>query len=318
MKYLSLASLFLLVLTCCTSKKVTYVTIGTGGVTGVYYPIGGAVAKLVNNLSGVEKPVKVSVESTAGSIYNINAVLSGDLQFGIAQADKQFQAIHGLNEWEGKPQPSLRAVVSFHPEVVTLVAAEDSTIRSLKDLKGKRVNLGSAGSGQRGNAQDILTAAGFNLDKDLHAEALQPAEAPKMLQDERIDAFFYTVGHPNGAITESTAGRRKVRLVSITGMDDLIKKFPFYTMATIPRKLYPSAVNTEDVKSIGVRATLITTEKIPEDVVYLMTKTIVENLDTFKSLHPAFQQFTREDFVGGMTAPLHPGALKYFKEIGLQ
>lgn len=298
--------------------KTRHVTIGTGGITGVYYPVGGAIAKLVNRKRS-EYGIRVAVESTGGSVFNTNAVLSGYLEFGLVQSDRQYQAVNGLAEWKkmGK-QTKLRAVCSIHPESLTLIAAEDAGIKTLQDLKGKRVNIGNPGSGQRGNALDVLAAAGIDVEKDLQVESLKAAESASMLQDGRIDAFFYTVGHPAAAIKEACAGRRrKVRIVPITGMEKLIERSPYYARTTIPIALYPKAVNETDVSTIGVMTTVVTRADVPDNVVYALTKELFENLDEFKTMHPAFAHLTRQGMLKGRSAPLHPGAEKYFKEAGL-
>ena len=297
---------------------VTYVTIGTGGVTGVYYPVGGAISKMINRKSA-EYGIRASVESTGGSVYNINAVLSGELEFGVAQSDRQYQAWHGEADWDGKPQKNLRAVFSVHPEIVTLVAADDSGIQTLADLNGKRVNIGNPGSGHRGNALHILEAAGIDPEQDLRAEALKAAEAPKMLQDNRIDAFFYTVGHPAGAIQEATSGKRKVHFVPITGMQALLEEHPYYATTMIPVEdgLYPMASSTENVESIGVVTTFVTSSAVPDDVVYAVAKEVFTNLDEFKKLHPALAHLSHESMLEGLTAPLHPGAERYYREAGM-
>lgn len=312
---LALSTLF--ILPQGASAKTFYATIGTGGVTGVYYPTGGAIAKMINKKKRDYK-IKLSVESTPGSVYNINAVLSGDLEFGMAQSDRQYQAVNGMAEWKDKgKQTDLRAICSLHPEIITLIASADSGVAKLDQLKGKKVNLGNHGSGQRGNAIDVLTTANINIESDIRAESLKSAEAPKMLQDNRIDAFFYTAGHPNGAITEATAGKRKVRFIPIEGMDTLLKKFPYYAKAQINIEDYPMAVNKENVDSIGVMTTFVTSAKVPDEVVYKITKELFENLDEFKKLHPALKSLTHKSMLGGLSAPLHPGAVKYFKEKGL-
>ncbi|WP_455382747.1 TAXI family TRAP transporter solute-binding subunit [Salinispira pacifica] len=295
----------------------SFATIGTGGLTGVYYVAGGAVSKIVNAKYDQYK-LKVTVESTGGSVFNINAVLSGDLEFGVAQSDRQSQAWKGEAEWQDKgPQKDLRVVCALHAESVTLVAADDASINSIGDLKGKRVNIGDPGSGNRGNAIDALENAGLNWETDIKAEQLKAVESAKLLQDGRIDAYFYTVGHPNGSMMEATAGTRKVHFVPIDNVDNLIKKFPYYAKSFIPKKLYPNATNTSDTPTYGVKATLITSAKVPDDVVYAVTKEIFENLDTLRGLHPAFETLTKENMLEGNTAPYHDGAMKYFKEAGL-
>lgn len=297
--------------------KRVFVTIGTGGVSGVYYPTGDAIAKIVN-AQKERYNITVSVESTGASVFNINALMSGDLEFGITQADRQYQAYHGLSEWEGTPQKDLRAVFALAPEAVTFVVAEDSGIRSLDDAKGKTVNIGNPGSGNRQNAVDVFEAAGLDIMKDLKAESFKAADAPRMLQDGRIDGFFYTVGHPNKNIKEATAGKRKGRIVSITDSTQLSRKFPYYSTTSIDMTHYPEASNKgEEVTTVGMVATLVTSARISDEIVYAITKTIFENIDEFRKLHPALAGLTRESMLEGLTAPLHPGALRYYKEAGL-
>lgn len=295
-----------------------YVTIGTGGVTGVYYPTGGAIAKMVNK-KRKEYNLRATVESTGGSVFNVNAIMAGDLEFGVVQSDRQYQAFNGTADWDGKPQSKLRAVFSVHPESITLVAAVDSGITSVAALKGKRVNIGNPGSGQRGNALDLLEAAGIDYEKDLTAEDIKAAESASMLQAGRIDAFFYTVGHPNGSVKEAVANARKVLFVPIDQaiIDKLVSKFPYYAPSMIPVATYPGVANTADVASVGVKATIVTSSDISDDIVYAVTKEVFENLDEFKKLHPAYSTLTKESMLQGMSAPIHPGALKYYKEAGM-
>jgi len=180
------------------------------------------------------------------------------------------------------------------------------------------VNIGNHGSGQRQNSIDALSAAGLNWETDIHAENVKAAEAPGLLQDERIDAFFYTVGHPSGAIKEAVAGTTKVRFAEITGMEGLLEKYPYYARTMIPIKHYDGAVNDKDIATFGVKATFVTSTKVPDDVVYAFTKEVFENLEEFKKLHPSYEVLTRENMLEGLSAPLHPGALKYYKEVGLK
>jgi uncharacterized protein len=316
----------LLFLSCCLLSLLlsisngytrTFVTIGTGGVTGVYYPTGGAISRMVNQKSK-EYKIKATVESTAGSVYNINSVLSGELDFGVAQSDRQYQAYNGLAEWSTHgPQKDLRSVFSIHPEAITLIASAESNIHTVNDLKGKRVNIGNPGSGQLQNSKDILESAGVLLDT-LHPERVKAVEAPSLLQDEKIDAFFYTVGHPNGNIKEATSGRIKVAIIPITaGMQSLLDKYPYYAKAVIPVKFYPNANNTEDIETVGVKATFVTSSKLDENIVYAITKEVFDNLNAFKKLHPAYSVLTKENMLQGLSAPIHKGALRYYREAGL-
>jgi len=299
------------------SSGPQFVTIGTGGVTGVYYPTGGAISRMVNAKSE-EYGIRASVESTGGSVFNINAVLNGDLEFGIAQSDRQYQAFNGMAEWDGNAQDDLRSVFSIHPESITLIASVDSGIESIGDLEGKRVNIGNPGSGQLQNSLDVMGAFGLS-ESDINAEQVGAVEAPSLLQDGRIDAFFYTVGHPNGNITEATSGRIRVRIVDIDGpeIDTLIGRLPYYASAQIPASFYPQSANESDATTVGVKATLITSADVSEDVVYAITKEVFENFDEFKSLHPAYAVLTKESMLQGLSAPLHPGAVRYYEEAGL-
>lgn len=313
-----LITLFLILAVNMPVFAKQFVTIGTGGVTGVYYPTGGAISRMINKKSKIYN-IKATVESTGGSVYNINAVLSGDLEFGIAQSDRQFQAFNGMAEWKKiGAQKDLRAVFSIHPESITLIATAKSGIKSVNDLKGKRVNIGNPGSGQRQNSIDVLSSFGISL-SDFKAEQVKAVEAPGLLQDEKIDAFFYTVGHPAGNIKEATAGRIKVNIIPVkgTGIDALLKKYSYYAKATIPGKFYPSTVIQGDVESIGVKATLVTSKKIDEKIVYAVTKEVFDNLDSFKKLHPAYSVLTKKNMLQGLSAPIHKGALRYYKEADL-
>lgn len=299
--------------------ETTFVTIGTGGITGVYYPTGGAIAKIVNQKRD-QYGIRCTVESTGGSVFNINAILAGDLDFGIAQSDRQYQAVKGLEDWKDKgPQKDLRAVFSIHAETLDLIAAVDANINSLQDLKGKRVNIGNIGSGQRQNAIDALEANGLNWEKDFHAESLKAPEAPAMIQDGRIDAAFYTVGHPSGYYLEATSGTRKVKFVPILHIESLLEKYPYYAKAETLMSNYPGAANTEaSVPTFGVKATFVTSAKVPDNVVYAVTKEVFDNFEEFKKLHPAYAGLTKEAMLTGLSAPIHPGAMKYYKEAGLK
>ncbi len=296
----------------------TFVTIGTGSVAGLYYPTGGAIAMLMNKKKET-LGIRATVESTRGSVENINSVLRQDFEFGLTQSDRQYQAMNGLAEWAmAGPQKKLRSVCSIYPESVTLVAAADSMIFTIQDLRGKIVNIGNHGSGQRQNAIDALEAAGLNYKTDLRAESFEVMDAADLLQNGRIDAYFYTVGHPSKDIDISTSGERKVRIANIDDITGLLAKYPYYAPATIPISNYPNAVNEKDVKTFGVKATLITNAAVPEHIVYAMTRELFENLAEFKKFQPAYVTLTAESMLEGLSAPLHPGALRYFKEVGLR
>jgi len=302
-----------------TQAKTTFVTIGTGGITGVYYPTGGAIAKIVNQ-NRKKYGIRCSVESTDGSVFNINAILAGDLDFGVVQSDRQYQAVKGLAEWKDKgPQKDLRTMFSIYTETVDLIAAVDANINCLADLKGKRVNIGNIGSGYRQNAIDALEANGLNWEKDFHAESLKPAEVPRFLQNGRIDAAFYTVGHPSVYYMEATSGARKVKFVPIKNIDSILAKYPYYTKSATLIKNYPGAANKEDaVPTFGVKATFVTSSKVSDSTAYAITKEVFDNFEVFTNLHPAYADLTKKEMLTDLSAPFHPGAMKYYKEAGLK
>lgn len=317
-----LTGLMSLLLLCCGcssedgGKTKHYIKIGTGSQTGVYYTVGLALADMVNEGED-SHGVDCAVEATAGSVFNINTTLSGELDFALAQADRQYQAVNGLGSWQGDPQNRLRFVCSLHPEAVTLVVADDANIGTIKDLRNKIISIGAAGSGTRGNALDILGEVGLHPDTDFIPESLTITNASTMLQDSRIHGFFYTAGHPNGSITQATNGMRKVHLVSITEADGLLGRHPYYTMITIPKGFYPQATNTEDIETIGMLTTLLTASDVDDEVVYTLTKTLFEGLDKLHSHHPTLTALKPKAMLEGAFAPIHPGAMRYYKEAGL-
>ncbi len=300
-----------------SAKDQVFVTIGTGGVTGVYYPTGGAISRLVNK-TRKEHGIRCSVESTAGSVYNLNGVATGELDMGISQSDLQSDAYKGVGKFAGKkPNKDLRSVFSLQPEAFTVVARADAGIKNFADLKGKRVNIGNPGSGNRGTMEIMMKGMGWTKDDFKLAAELKPAEMSSALCDNKIDAYVYTVGHPSGAIKEASTACDSV-LVNVDGpvVDNLIKKFPYYRVAVIPGGMYRGS--DKNTTSFGVAATLITSAKVDEDVIYEVVKAVFENFDQFKKLHPAFASLKKEEMVkSGLTAPLHRGAVKYYKEAGL-
>jgi len=293
-----------------------FISIGTGGVTGVYYPTGGAICRLVNK-GRKDHGIRCSAESTGGSIYNINTVRAGELEFGVAQSDWQFHAYNGTSKFEDQGKfENLRAVFSVHPEPFSVLAKGGSGIESFEDLKGKRVNVGNAGSGLRATAEVVMAAYGMTMDDFAVASELKGAEMSQALCDDKIDVMIYTVGHPAAAITEVT-NTCDVDFVDVTGpvIDKLIEENPFYRSATIPAGMYKGL--TEDNQTFGVGATFIASADVPEEVVYVVVKAVFDNFEDFKKLHPAFANLKEEEMISdGLSAPLHDGAVKYFKERG--
>jgi uncharacterized protein len=294
-----------------------FVTIGTGGVTGVYYPTGGAICRLVNK-GRAEHGIRCSVESTGGSVYNLNAIRTGELDMGVVQSDWQYHSYNGTSTFKDQgPDKDLRALFSVHPEPFTVVARKDAGIKTFTDLKGKRVNIGNPGSGQRGTMEELMNALGWTKDDFKLASELKPDEHSKALCDNKIDAFVYTVGHPTGNIQEAAASC-EVMLVDVSGpeVDKLVKDNAYYRYATIPGGMYMGT--DTDTNTFGVGATFVSSAKVPEEIIYHVVKAIFENFDEFKKLHPAFGVLQKEEMVkDGLSAPLHDGAVKYYKEAGL-
>ena len=293
-----------------------FVSIGTGGVTGVYYPTGGAICRLVNK-NRKEHGIRCSVESTGGSVYNLNTIRAGELEFGVAQSDWQYHAYNGTSQFEDQgAYEGLRAVFSVHPEPFTVVARADAGISDFQDLKGKRVNVGNPGSGQRGTMEVLMEALGWSMDDFSLAAELKSAEQSQALCDNQIDAMVFTVGHPSGSIQEASTACDSV-LVNVTGpeVDALVEENPYYRKATIPGGMYRGT--DEDVQTFGVGATFVSSVDVPEEVVYEIVKAVFENFDDFKNLHPAFANLKQEEMIkDGLSAPLHAGAEKYYKEQG--
>jgi TRAP transporter TAXI family solute receptor len=295
----------------------TFVTIGTGGVTGVYYPTGGAICRLVNK-GRKTHGIRCSVESTGGSVYNLNTIAAGELDMGVAQSDWQYHAYNGTSKFADKgANKDLRAVFSVHPEPFTVVARADSGIKTFTDLKGKRVNIGNPGSGQRGTMEVVMGALGWTKSDFKLASELKSAEQSKALCDNKVDAMVFTVGHPSGSIKEATTSCDAV-IVSVSGkeIDKLVADNDYYRTATIPGGMYRGTA--EDVKTFGVGATFVTSAKVDEKVIYEVVKAVFENFGDFKKLHPAFKVLKKEEMIkDGLSAPLHKGAIKYYKEAGL-
>ena len=291
-----------------------YVTIGTGGVTGVYYAAGGAICRLVNK-DRKAHGIRCSVESTGGSVFNINTIKAGELDMGVAQSDVHYNAVKGLAPFK-EPMAELRAVFGLHPEPVTVVARKEINARSFADFKGKRFNVGNPGSGTRASLDELLGAMGWKISDFALASELKADEHGPALCDGKIDGFFYLVGHPSANIQDPTTVCG-AKLVSVTGpaVDKLVKEKPYYAKATIPGGLYPN--NPQPTETYGVLATFVSSSKVPADTIYYVVKAVFDNFDEFKKLHPALAVLTPQAMIkDGLSAPLHDGAAKYYREKG--
>jgi len=293
-----------------------FVTIGTGGVTGVYYAAGGAVCRLVNKDRAAHS-IRCSVESTGGSVFNVNTIKAGELDLGFVQSDVQFNALKGVGQFKDAGAfEDLRAVFSVHPEPFTVVARKEANVKEFADFKGKRFNVGNPGSGTRASMDELMTALGWKVGDFSLASELKADEHGPALCDGKIDGFFYAVGHPSANIQDPTT-TCGAQLVSLKGpeIDKLLEGKPYYAKATIPGGLYPN--NPQATETYGVLATLVASTKVPADTVYQIVKSVFENFDEFKRLHPALANLSPEAMVkNGLSAPLHEGAARYYKEKG--
>jgi len=313
---LGLATLATAALMAPAAIAEEFITIGTGGVTGVYYPTGGAICRLVNK-GRRDHGIRCSVESTGGSVYNINTIREGELEFGVAQSDTQYNAYNGASDFaDGGAFEDLRSVFSLHPEPFTVVARADAGITTFEDLKGKRVNVGNPGSGNRATMEVLMEEMGWTMSDFALASELKAAEQSAALCDNQVDAMVYTVGHPSGSIQEATTACDSVLVtVDNEATAKLVEENAFYRKATIPGGMYRGS--DEDVNTFGVGATLVTSASVSEDSVYALVSAVFENFEEFKQLHPAFANLTEEEMISAsLSAPLHPGAEKYYREKG--
>jgi TRAP transporter TAXI family solute receptor len=296
------------------AQQQTFVTIGTGGVTGVYYAAGGAICRLMNK-DRKTHGIRCSVESTGGSAFNVNTIRGGELDFGMAQSDIQFNALKGLGVFkDAGAYGDLRAVFSIHPEPFTVLARKEANIARFEDFRGKRFNVGNPGSGTRASLEELIGAIGWKLSDFSLASELKPDEHGPALCDGKIDGFFYAVGHPSANIQDPTMACG-AKLIGIAGpaVDKLVAAKPYYAKATIPAALY--ANNAQATETYGVLATLVSSTKTPDATVYQLTKAVFENFEEFKKLHPALAGLEPSQMVkDGNSAPLHAGAAKFFKE----
>ncbi len=293
-----------------------FVTIGTGGQTGVYYVVGQSVCRLLNRNSS-DHGIRCNAPSSGGSVANVNAIRGGEMDMGVVQSDIQYKAYEGTENFQDAgPFSEMRALFALHGEPLTVVARRDANIRDVRDLKGKRVNIGNPGSGQRDTMDVVMAALGWTRSDFAMASELSAAEQAAALGDNNVDAMVYVAGHPNGSIQEATTTVDSVLVrVAGEGIDQLIAERPYYARATIPGGLYRG--NDEDVQTFGVRATLVASTAVSEETVYQTVKAVFENFDRFKRLHPAFANLSEQEMISeGLSVPLHEGATRYYKERG--
>ena len=298
------------------AAPTTFVSIGTGGQTGVYYVVGQSICRLVNRDFKTNN-IKCTASSSGGSVANINGIRSGNFDLGVAQSDWVHHAKHGTSKFaEQGPDSELRLIFSVHNEPLTVIARKDAHVSSFEDLKGKRVNVGVPGAGSRATLEVLMDAVGMDMsDYKLAAELATPEQA-QALCDNKLDAVVYVAGHPNGSIKEASSSC-ETNLVSVEGpgVDKLIAASPYYAKAVVPGGMYEGT--PADTATFGVGATFATSTNTSPDVVYAIVKSVFENFEQFKRLHPSFANLTIEKMISdNISAPLHDGAVRYYKEKG--
>ncbi|HPA91790.1 MAG TPA: TAXI family TRAP transporter solute-binding subunit, partial [Quisquiliibacterium sp.] len=261
--------------------------------------------------------IRCSVESTGGSVFNVNTIKAGELDLGFAQSDVQFNAAKGQAQFkDAGAYGDLRAVFSVHPEPFTVLARKEAGVKAFTDFKGKRFNVGNPGSGTRASMEELLAAKGWTLKDFGLASELKADEHGPALCDGKIDGFFYGVGHPSANIQDPTTSCG-AQLVPLTGpaVDKLVADKPYYAKVSIPGGLYPN--NPNPTPTYGVLATVVASTKTPADTVYQVVKAVFDNFEEFKKLHPALAHLSPENMVkNGISAPLHEGAARFYREKG--
>jgi len=291
------------------------VTIASGWVVGVYYPLAGAMSRIVYKVKDLN--LRATVESSGASVANAQLIGTGDADFALLQNDIAFYAYNGatLGAFQGKPIKNMGGIFAIYPELIHAVTTKASGIKSVKDLKGKKVVLGPTGSGTEANALQILEVHGLK-EADLgKAERIDAAAAADQLKDGRVDAAFFTTGLGSAVIVDTFISG-KVALVPVAGLEAaaLIKKYPFYTSVKVPANIYK---DQGDASTVAVMAMLVARSDLPEDLVYRFTKAIFDDLPQFHAAHSAAKSLTLETALNGMPVPLHPGAARFYKEKGV-
>ena len=308
-------------------ESVSFLNIGTAAITGLYYPTGGLICKVLNS-NTQNKDVKCSVQATTGSIYNINSMRKGYMDVGIVQYDWLYNAYFGKSSFQkfGAMQ-ELRSLLNLHQEAFTVVVRGNSDMHTFNDIQGHKVNIGAPGTGILGTMMSVLEVKGWDKDTAfLLASDLKSSEEAEALCDHKIDVMTDTIGHPNGALQEASSACRldnSIRILPLTQetIGNIVKRFPYYISTTIPCSVYqitPADNKCEDIPTIGIQAMLATTSALDDHVAYTLVKSVFENISSLQSMHHLFANLTPESMVPNKPdIPIHPGALKYFKEQGL-
>jgi TRAP transporter TAXI family solute receptor len=310
-------AIFVLLLLSSCSQETPVLSIGSGGMLGNYYSVAKAIARVVNQEQDAHG-FRLREEPTTGSVANIDALLAGDVAFGIAQADREYQAANGLADWKDRgPQKDLRAVFSLHTDSITVVATLASGIRTTRDLIGKRVDIGHPDSGSRQNAIDALDVAGIDWREDMIVYGDDPDDRSSKYLRGELDAFFHTVGHPTMDIRFAVNSLPRARLIPLSNIEKLLSTHPYYSRSVIPIGLYPDVENENDVETVGVKAIFLTSAKIPDEIVYSITRAVFDDIESLGKFDPVLKTLSRTSMLEDVTVPLHSGALRYYEEAGL-
>jgi TRAP transporter TAXI family solute receptor len=313
-KYGTIAALFL---SANAISAQELITIGSSSATGNYYATGSTICKLIN-LDRKDHDIRCAVESTGGSLYNVGGLRDNELEFAIIQSNWQQHAFSGTSQFtEQGPTPKLRSMFSLYAQPLNLIARSDSKIVSLQDLPGKRINLGEAGSDDRDMMQTVLQSMGWSESDFATAAELRKSEAEQALCANQLDAIAYIGAHPNNSI-KSLSYKCDIKLIPVSSaeIDQVVNDNPYYTYSVLSKDSYPGT--TAEVENFGVMATLVTSSDVSDDIAYNVTKAVFEHFEEFKRSNPVLADLHKEDMVtNGLTIPLHPGAAKYYREVGL-
>lgn len=304
-------------MTVSVALAPTPVTLATGTPGGIYHPVGNAICRMFNLSSEHQAKPCVAVSSD-GSVANIRRIESGTSTFGLSQTDVAYAAFHGAGPFAAAgPDPKLRMLIALYPEAFTVVARADTGIRDFQDLRGKRVGIGKSGAGYTFTRDVILGFYGWTISDPERLLELDPAEQNQALCSNKVDAIVFEAGHPNGLTQEATTGCR-ARLVRVAGppIDRLLAAHPYYVASVIPGGMY--AGNPDDVRTLGTQAVLVTSSDQPDELAYAVVRAVFENFADFRRLHPALSTLEIRHMVPSEAViPIHPGALKYYREADL-
>jgi hypothetical protein len=311
MKILLKSAIFISVLNLYSSD---FITLGTGAVSGTYYPTGKNICKFVNRYKK-DTNIRCSVEATEGSISNINSIENNELDFAIVQSDILYNASKGFKTFENNKQKNIKSVMAIYPELFTLLVSKESNITKIEDIKNKKINIGNIGSGNEVTTLQLLDILNIKT-TEFKPSRLDSQELPDALINKKIDGYFYMVGHPASNIKEAT-NNIDAKIIQIDGkfINKLITDNPYFIKSYIKGGLYKN--NPNNIKTFGVKAVLVVNKNISDYVVYNLVKAILKNFEEFKLLHPSYNNITKKSLLEGISAPLHKGAIKYYKEIGL-